>query len=66
MNECRLAADQKDDNLFATDVTIEPRKVSLALEGSGFVIKNGHARPTLKALAHWIARAIRAGLVAAR
>ena len=33
---------------------------------TGLVGSNGHARPTLKALAHWIARAIRAGLVAAR
>jgi hypothetical protein len=44
--ECRLAADQQDDNLFATELKAEPRKVGLALEGSGYVIKDGHARPT--------------------
>lgn len=44
--ECRLADDQQDDNLFATELKAEPRKVGLALEGSGFVIKNGGARPT--------------------
>lgn len=44
--DCRLASDQQDDNLFATELKAEPRKVALALEGSGFVIENGHARPT--------------------
>ena len=44
--DCRLAKEQQDDNLFATELRAEPRKVSLALEGSGFVIKNGRARPT--------------------
>lgn len=44
--ECRLAEDQRDDNLFATELNAEPRKVNLALEGSGFVIKNGRSRPT--------------------
>ena len=44
--ECRLAEEQQDDNLFATELKAEPRKVGLALEGSGFVIKDGHARPT--------------------
>lgn len=44
--ECRLAKDPQDDNLFATELKPEPRKVALELEGSGFVIKNGHARPT--------------------
>jgi len=43
--ECHLAGDAKDDNLYATDLAIEPRKVVLTLEGSGFVIKDGHARP---------------------
>jgi len=45
-SECRLAADQQGDNLFATELKAEPRKVGLALEGSGYVIKDGHARPT--------------------
>jgi hypothetical protein len=44
--ECRLATDQNNDNLFATELKAEPRKVGLTLEGSGFVIKDGHARPT--------------------
>ena len=44
--ECALAGDAADDNLFATELKAEPRKVGLALEGSGFVIKDGHARPT--------------------
>ena len=44
--ECGLASDPQDGNLFATELKAEPRKVSLALEGSGFVIKDGHARPT--------------------
>lgn len=43
--ECRLSAEQKDDNLFATEIAIEPRKVGLSLEGSGFVLKEGRARP---------------------
>ena len=44
--ECQLAADQDGDNLFATELKPEPRKVGLSLEGSGFVIRDGHARPT--------------------
>ncbi len=45
-SECRLAEDQQGDNLFATELKAEPRKVGLALEGSGYVIKDGRARPT--------------------
>lgn len=43
--ECTLGKNAEDDNLFASNVKIEPRKVTLALEGSGFVIDNGRTRP---------------------
>ena len=43
--ECTLGKVADDDDLFATNVEIEPRKVTLALEGSGFVIDNGRTRP---------------------
>jgi hypothetical protein len=42
--DCRLAADQKNDRLLATGLTLQPRKVALALRGSGFVVEDGQAR----------------------
>ena len=45
-DECRLAASRADDNLYATELKAEPRKVTLTLEGSGFVIRNGQPRPS--------------------
>ena len=40
-NECAVG-----DNLYANDIAIEPRKLALTLEGSGFVLKNNTARPS--------------------
>lgn len=45
-DECRLGKDQADDNLYATELIAEPRKATLALEGSGFVIKDGKSQPS--------------------
>jgi hypothetical protein len=39
--DCRLG-----DDLYASDITVEPRKVAIGLEGSGFIIKDGAARPS--------------------
>ena len=64
--ECRLAEDSKDDNLFATDIAIEPRKVGLTLEGSGFVVTDGHAKPAAvwaTLMANPLIAALIAGLV---
>jgi len=43
--DCRLGADAAEDNLFASEIGIEPRKIALALEGSGFLVTGGRARP---------------------
>jgi hypothetical protein len=44
-DQCKVGKNLGEDNLFASEITIEPRKVSLALEGSGFLIENGRAKP---------------------
>jgi len=52
--ECHLAAERTDDKLLVTGIALEPRQVGLTLAGSGFVLKDDHARsavllPTLVA-----------------
>jgi len=45
---------------------VGPRRSTEPHWDTGLVDSNGHPRPTLRALARWIRKAIRAGLVAAR
>jgi hypothetical protein len=66
LGECHLAAEQKGDTLFVTDIAIEPHKVGVALKGSGFVLKDGHARPAAlwaTLMANPLIAALIAGLV---
>jgi hypothetical protein len=42
--ECHLAAEPKGDRLMATAMTVGAGKIGLALKGSGFVLKDDHAR----------------------
>lgn len=44
-SQCKIGENVDEDNLFASAIEIEPRKLSIALEGSGFLIENGRARP---------------------
>lgn len=44
-DQCKIGRSLDDNNLFASEITIEPRKVTLAVEGSGFLIENGRAKP---------------------
>jgi hypothetical protein len=43
--DCKLASDPADDNLFTDTIDIEPDKVQLGLAGSGFVVANGRLKP---------------------
>lgn len=43
--DCAIAATPQDQNLYADEIVIKPRRVDLTLEGSGFVITDGHAEP---------------------
>lgn len=46
-DDCRLVRDPKiaNDNLYATDITVEPNSVTLELEGSGYILKDGRPQP---------------------
>ena len=64
--DCRLGKAANDDNLFASEVSIEPRKVALALEGSGFVLTDNRAKPAAfwsSLMANPLVAALMAGLV---
>jgi hypothetical protein len=43
--DCALAQDPGDDNLYANTITINPTLVQLGLDGSGFVVLNGRPKP---------------------
>jgi hypothetical protein len=43
--DCQLGNEANDDNLFATKLEVEPDKLLLNLEGSGFTTANGRTQP---------------------
>lgn len=43
-DDCKLASDPADDNLFANTITIKPSYVQLGLDGSGFIVTGGRLK----------------------